>query len=70
MTTITWHRCTEQLPDDECTVLIAFSDGEVWTGFHDADCWRYVSGNSVERDPMYWAHLPAPPDGALAAKGE
>jgi len=42
----------------------------VWTGFHDADCWRYVSGGSVERAPMYWAHLPAPPDGALAAKGE
>jgi len=61
MSTITWHRCTEQLPDDESAVLIAFSDGEVWTGFHDADTWRYVSDDPVECDPMYWAHFPEPP---------
>jgi len=65
MTAITWNKCSDSLPDDESAVLIAFSDGEVWTGFHDADCWRYVSADPVECDPVWWAHFPEPPDGDM-----
>ncbi len=61
MTPITWHRCTEQLPDDETVVLLAFDDGEVWTGFRDGDTWRFVSADPVSCDPIYWAHFPEPP---------
>lgn len=57
-----WIRCTDALPDDEATVLIAFSDGEVWTGFHDEDTWRYVSADPVECDPVWWSHFPEPPE--------
>lgn len=40
---ITWTKCSDHLPDDEITVLLAFDDGEVWTGFRDGDDWRYRS---------------------------
>jgi len=48
------------------TVLIALSDGEVWTGFRDAGDWRYVSGDRVDQGEgttvTHWAEFPEVPD--------
>lgn len=54
-----WTSPAEQMPDGDITVLIAFGDGEVWTGFHDGDDgWRFVSGDPV-RDPVCgWMEFP------------
>ena len=41
MTTITWHKCSDQMPDDDESVLLACDDGEVQVGFLDAGTWRY-----------------------------
>src|SRR5688500_18836416 len=57
-----WVPVTERLPDDEMTVLIALDDGEVWTGFVDAERWHYVSGDPVDRQNVeHWMHFPEPP---------
>lgn len=58
-----WIPCADELPDDEMTVLIALSDGEVWTGFHDEGEWRYVSGDRVDQGEgitvEHWAEFPS-----------
>ena len=60
-----WHSAKTELPDDEQTVLIALSDGEVWTGFMDAGDWRFVSAELVDQGEgtkvTHWADFPAPP---------
>lgn len=57
-----WISVDERLPDDDQTVLIAMDDGEVWTGFHDADKWRYVSGDPITYAHItHWMELPAHP---------
>lgn len=60
-----WIDSTAELPDDEMTVLIALSDGEVWTGFHDAGQWRFVCGELVDQGGgttvTHWAEFPEPP---------
>jgi hypothetical protein len=57
-----WIAVEDQLPDDELTVLIALSDGEVWTGYHDDDQWRYVSADLVEAGKVtHWMDFPEPP---------
>lgn len=66
--TITWTKCSEALPDDDEIVLLAFTDGEVWTGFRDADDWRYLSADLIEGGVTHWSHLPAHPDDAEASK--
>ena len=48
MSAITWTTCSDGLPDGEIAVLLAFDDGEVWTGFRDGDDWRYVSTDLIE----------------------
>lgn len=57
-----WIPVEEQMPDDE-TVLIALSNGEVWTGFHDGDHgWSYVTADPVmEYDVTHWMRFPEPP---------
>ena len=62
MSAITWTKCSDGLPDDEITVLLAFDDGEVWTGFRDGDDWRYLSADLIEGGVTHWAHLPAHPE--------
>ncbi len=49
------------MPDSDITVLIHLEDDEVWTGFHDGSCWRYVSGDRVDCKVMHWSHFPNPP---------
>ena len=59
---IEWREAASALPDEEMTVLISLSDGEVWTGFVDAGEWRYVSGDRIEGSwVMDWAEFPEPP---------
>lgn len=60
-----WHSA-DQPPDDDMTVLIALSDGEVWTGFMDAGDWRFVCGELVDQGEgtkvTHWAEFPDPPN--------
>jgi len=57
-----WTRCEDGLPDDDSTVLIAFDDGEVWTGYIVAGRWRYVSGELITAARVtHWMDLPEPP---------
>ena len=58
---ILWKRPCDGLPDDDMTVLVVMDDGEVWTGFRDAGAWRYVSGETIPCEVLYWAQFPAPP---------
>jgi hypothetical protein len=64
---ITWHPATTP-PDTDITVLVHIADGEVWTGFLDADTWRYVSGGSVEAPVLHWADFPQPPQSKKSTK--
>lgn len=59
--TIQWIASKDSLPDDDITVLIALADGEVWTGFHDAGIWRFVSADAVTCEVEHWAAFPEPP---------
>lgn len=63
-TTITWTKCSDDLPDDDIVVLLALADGEVWTGFRDGDAWRYVSADLIETAVTHWADLPEHPGAA------
>lgn len=57
-----WRSVAEgRLPDDEETVLICMDDGEVWTGYMDAEQWLYVSGDPMAATVTHWMPLPAPP---------
>lgn len=62
---VIWHPVDGMLaPDDDMTVLIALSDGEVWTGYRDAGDWRFVSGDLVSQGSAtvtHWAEFPDPP---------
>lgn len=66
-----WHSVNVELPDDDMTVLIALSDGEVWTGFMDAGDWRYVSAELVDQGSgtkvTHWAEFPEPPNAMVVA---
>lgn len=63
--TVSWIDASQDLPDDEATVLIALSDGEVWTGFRDAGEWRFVSAEPVDQGSgvtvTHWAPIPEAP---------
>lgn len=60
-TTIEWKDASDELPDDDMTVLVALADGEVWTGFLDAGRWCYTSGDPIYNPVRYWADFPDPP---------
>ena len=62
MSAVEWVSVESRLPDDEQTVLIALDDGEVWTGFVEADQWFFVSGDPISRSNVeHWATFPEPP---------
>ncbi len=62
-----WIPSSTALPDDETLVLLALSDGEVWTGYRDGDAWRYVDGSIIESATVtHWMHLPPAPKAAEA----
>ena len=58
---ITWIDARNQLPDEDETVLIAESDGEVSSGFLDEGGWRYTSADRVIAEVTHWADMPAAP---------
>ena len=65
---VIWVDARQIIPDDEITVLIALSDGEVWTGFHETGEWRMVDAEPVRRRRgvrvTHWAELPEHPSQA------
>lgn len=72
--TTAWIPCSQELPDEEITVLIALSDGEVWTGFLDTGEWRYESADLVDQGEgvtvTHWAHIPAHPNADVEARDQ
>lgn len=56
-----WIPVSEALPDDDATVLVHMTDGEVWTGYLDAEVWRFVSGDRIESPVLHWRPFPDPP---------
>jgi len=62
---IEWVDAARELPDDEMTVLMALSDGEICPGFRDGNDWRYVSADLVDQGDgvtvTHWAALPEHP---------
>lgn len=60
---ITWIPVTQELPDEEQTVLVYSpkSDSPVWIGFLDAGQWREVSAELYTEEVTHWAHLPEGP---------
>lgn len=60
---MSWVSASERLPDDDQTVLIAMDDGEVWTGYLEADHqWRYVSSEPITSARItHWMDFPEPP---------
>jgi hypothetical protein len=68
---IEWFPVSEKLPDDDTTVMIALSNGEVWMGFRDAGLWRDTSAMLVgdeegDQNVTHWAHVPAHPEEVIA----
>ena len=62
---ITWTKCSDGLPDDDESVLLACDDGEVQVGFLDAGTWRYQDAMPLEIHGIgvtHWAHLPTHPE--------
>ena len=64
---VRWVDAHKELPDDEMTVLVALADGEVWTGFHEDNQWRFVSADMIEAEVMYWAEFPEPPNDKVSS---
>ena len=57
----TWTKTAEQGPDDECAVLMALSENEVWSGYRLDGQWHYVNGDPCCETPTHWMHLPRHP---------
>ena len=63
-TTIEWVPVgeTENLPDDDSTVLVGWADdGAVDTGFLDDGVWRALSQSRFKPAPDFWAAFPKVP---------
>lgn len=51
------------LPDDDITVMLALSDGEVWQGYRDGEIWRDTHGMPLVASRVtHWMHTPAHPE--------
>jgi hypothetical protein len=61
-----WIPTAQELPDEDICVLIALSDGEVWTGFLDGGAWRFSSADLVDQGEgttvTHWTHIPVHPN--------
>jgi len=58
---ITWVPVSEELPDDDTSVLLATSDGEVCAGFHESGNWHHLNADPVAEPVTHWTHYPAHP---------
>ncbi|QKJ67456.1 hypothetical protein HQN60_12490 [Deefgea piscis] len=56
-----WTKTAEQGPDDECAVLMALSENEVWSGFRLDGQWHFINGDPCCEVPTHWMHLPRHP---------
>lgn len=59
--TLTWTPVTEQLPDDDVTVLTEHPifDEPVWLGYHHDGVWYTVDGNPLPHGMVKaWAEMP------------
>ena len=61
-----WNEVSKGLPDDEMSVLMALSNGEVEPGFHEEGVWFYLCAATVEggadgTEVTHWAEYPAAP---------
>ena len=58
--TITWHRVSDRLPDDDTTVLVHMTGGSepVWLGYRDCDIWRDIDSCYIGGEVVAWADLP------------
>jgi hypothetical protein len=62
-----WTSVAVQLPDDDITVLLALTDGEVWPGYREGEIWRDTNGYPIETSRVaHWMHMPAPPAPSVA----
>lgn len=64
-----WCDVAGGLPDDDITVLVALSDGEVWPAYYGRaydgsdEGWLYVTGDPIESARvLYWMPMPPHPD--------
>lgn len=58
----TWTPCSDALPDDDSTVLVARDDGEVWTGYHVAGHWHHINGTPLKDGIItHWMDMPPHP---------
>jgi hypothetical protein len=53
---IVWRSAADELPDEECTVLICIG-GVVGEGFIEEGAWNWASGGGFNGVPM-WAPMP------------
>lgn len=65
----TWTKCSDSLPDDEITVLIATDDGYVLTAYHENGSWWETTNVGDVSVPVvtHWAHLPPHPEDTTCA---
>lgn len=59
--TLTWVLVTEELPDDDTTVLInsPHSSEPVWLGYCSDKIWFLIDGCETDKDAVKaWAHIP------------
>jgi hypothetical protein len=57
-----WRSVNEDMPDDDQTVILHLQGSEVWTGFHDAGQWRFVSADPIHEPVLHWMPFPKPPE--------
>lgn len=57
---IEWIAVDDELPDDDTTVLVAFSDAPPWLGWHEAGEWFGVGGEVMD-GVTHWAACPEGP---------
>lgn len=56
-----WIPVSQALPDDDGTVIVHMDDGEIWSGYLDAQVWRFICGNRIEAKVLHWRPFPDPP---------
>lgn len=62
---------SKEMPDDEQTVLVAESNGDVRVAWHEDGEWRECASACVLPEVTHWMPMPEPPEcgGTRAAAG-
>lgn len=61
-----WIPVSDELPDDEMTVLVVDREGDVMFGFHDAGKWYYESHAFPAHDAItHWMEMPESPEAVI-----